>query len=124
MKVLEEKMEGKIAIFSFQKVKNIFKFSNLLWFRSRMCSCIGPWLLSPNISQKNPDEFQNSGSGMDSQPALCLILSLGIKLYLICFTTVYRMPQTSCASPWVQVPQRGGKDSPNMPLKTSPPHSP
>lgn len=89
----------------------------MLWLKSRMCSCTGPWLLSPNISQENFHELQNSGSGMDSQPALCLILSLGIKLYLICSTTVYQIPQTSCASPCVQVPQRGGgKDSPNMSL--------
>lgn len=82
----------------------------MLWLRSRMCSCTGPWLLSPNISLKNSEELQNSGSGMDSQPALCLILSLGIKLCLICSTTVYVSNAPDLlASPWVQVPQRQAK---------------
>lgn len=97
----------------------------MLWLRSRMCSCTGPWLLSPNISQKNYDELQNSGSGMDSQPALCLILSLGIKLCLICSTTVYvsNAPDLLCLPLGTGSPE-AGKDSPNMSLKTSPPHSP
>lgn len=88
----------------------------MLWLRSRMCSCTGPWLLSPNISQKNSDELQNSGSGMDSQPALCLILSLGIKLYLnLLHYCVSNAPDLLCLSLCTGSPEGGQRQPKHVP---------